>query len=182
MLGHSRHHHAKGQAIHAPCRDAGKGQAAKDDDDKGKDKDKDDDQIRYGISRRMSLHKPRIGDRAPGAKRVGKRQAAKGRAVPQIKDRWFGGWTSYTRASTCRPMPQTTEDEDMDKEDGVDSGQTDGSRVSPWRSRSKRWEREAAKRQPGFRAGLVRSGDTVSTSATMLRRALKGSKPAAVGQ
>ena len=49
--------------------------------------------IRYGISRRMESHKPRIGKKAPGPWSVGKRHAAKPKAVPQIKDKLLGGWT-----------------------------------------------------------------------------------------
>ena len=43
----------------------------------------------------MSLHKPRIGKRVPRPKGVGKRHAAKPKAVPQIKDKYLEDGTSY---------------------------------------------------------------------------------------
>jgi hypothetical protein len=66
----------------------------------------------------MKSHKPGIGERAPGPKRVGKRHTLLlSPRLSRRSRRVFEGSSATTRARTCRPMSWTTEEEGRDKED-----------------------------------------------------------------
>lgn len=124
----------------------------------------------------MESHKPRIGKKAPGPWSVGKRHAAKPKAVPQIKDKCSEDGRATTRASTCRPLTWTAEQENI-----IGRAPSAEARLTAAEfrlgDRSKRWEADAADTLRSAR--LVRSGDdSTSPSAASLWRSQKRSNVA----